>query len=111
MSATEVVPEAGGIATRSPLDLSDPAFDASLEDAAAGSGGRAAVAWFDLGDGRGSPSVSEISATGLVTTTPRLASERALVGAQVAYDPKSARATAIFSQGEPAAGHLIVSIP
>ena len=111
VSATELIPEAGGIGSRTPLDLSDPAFDASAEDVAAGPDGRFAVAWFDLGDGRGSPSVSEIDANGAVVTTPRLATERALVGTQVAYNPTSGRPTVIWSQGGPAAGHQIVSIP
>ena len=111
VSVTDLVPEPGGIGTGPPIDVSDPAFDASPEDVAAGPGGRVAVAWFDLGDGRGSPSLSEIDATGAVTTTPRLATERALVGTQVAYDPTSGRPAVIWSQGNPAAGHQIVSMP
>ena len=111
VSVTELVPEPGGIGTGPPIDLSAPAFDASLEDVAAGPDGRVAVAWFDLGDGRGSPSLSEIDATGAVTTSPRLATERALVGTQVAYDPTSGRPAVIWSQGDPAAGRQIVSMP
>lgn len=110
-SVTELAPEATGIGTRPALDVSDPAFDASIEDVAAGPDGRFAVAWFDLGDGRGSPSLSEVDATGAVTTTPRLATERALVGAQVAYDPTSGRPTVVWSQGDPATGHQIVAMP
>ena len=71
VSVTELVPETGGVGTRTPIDVSDPAFDASPEDVAAGPDGRIAVAWFDLGDGRGSPSLSEIDRGGAVTTTPR----------------------------------------
>jgi hypothetical protein len=111
VSLTELVPEAAAIGARTPLDLSDPAFDASVEDVAAGPDGRVAVAWFDLGDGRGSPSLSEVDATGAVTTTPRLATERALVGAQVAFDPTSGRPAVIWSQGDPATGHHVVSLP
>ena len=107
INVTELFPETGGVGTGPALGVSDPAWDAALEDVAAGPDGRYAVAWFDLSDGRGAPSLAELDASGLLRSAPRLATERTLFGTQIAYEPGSGAPTVVWSQGGPGAYGLV----
>ena len=106
---SELIPEPGGIGTRPALEASLPGANAALEDVAVGPDGRYALTWFDLSDGVGTPGLAEGDAAGHWQTTARLATERALRGAQVAYDPVSGRPTVVWSEGGSPGGYRLVA--
>jgi hypothetical protein len=108
MAAT-LVPEARAVGFGLPFALSPATTDVALEDAAAGPDGDFAVTWFDLSDGRGTPGLAEVDASGAVRSLSGLASERALFGAQVAYHPVSGRPMVVWSEGDSAPGYHLVS--
>ena len=110
-AVTRLYPERGGVGTGPPVPASDPAFDVALEDAATGPGGRFAFVWFDLSDGRGTPGLAEGGATGGLRVTSRLAGERALRGAQVAYDTRAGRPAVAWTEGTSTEGYRPVWLP
>lgn len=108
-AVTELFPEAGGVATGPPVYLSDAVNDAVIQDAAAGPSGRFAVTWFDLSDGRGSPSLAELAHERAPTVTAQLGTERAVLGTRVAYDPATGRPTVTWSEGGYPQGYRVLS--
>jgi len=105
VAVTRLYPERGGVGTGPPVPASNPAFDIAIEDAATGPDGRYAFTWFDLSDGQGTPSAAQAAATGALRVTPPLATERALRGAQIAYDPVSGQPAVAWTEGSSPQGY------
>lgn len=103
-AVTQLFPERDGVGTGTTTFLSAPDADVAIDDAATGEDGRYAFTWFSVTAGRGSTNLAEGDAGGTFTVSSVPASEPALLGSQVAYDPLTGRPLVVSAQGAAPAG-------
>jgi hypothetical protein len=97
--AGQIVTRGGSLAVANRQALSPPTTHARVDDIAAGPSGAFAVAWLDASNGTTTPGVAEVDAAGVPHATIGFAGESASIDTQVAYNPRSARPTVLWSEG------------